>query len=77
MSPALQVDSLPDEPLGKLLVSQEVKNLAVTQETQVVGWEDPLEKGMATHSRTIAWRIPWTVEPGGLQFLGSQRVEHD
>ena len=71
MSPALQVDSLPDEPLGKLLVSQEVKNLAVTQETQVVGWEDPLEKGMATHSRTIAWRIPWTVEPGGLQFLGS------
>ena len=77
MSPALQVDSLPDEPLGKLLVSQELKNLAVTQETQVVGWEDPLEKGMATHSRTIAWRIPWTVEPGGLQFLGSQRVEHD
>ena len=77
MSPALQVDSLPDEPLGKLLVSQEVKNLAVTQETQVVGWEDPLEKGMATHSRTIAWRIPWTVEPGRLQSMGMQRDGHN
>ena len=77
MSPTLQVDSLHVEPLGKLLVSQKVKNLAVTQETQVVGWEDPLEKGMATHSSVIAWRIPWTVEPGRLQSLGSQRVEHD
>ena len=36
------------------------------------GWEDPLEKGMATHSRILAWRIPWTEEPGGLQFMGSQ-----
>ena len=41
------------------------------------GSEDPLEKEMATHSSTLAWRIPWTEEPGGLQFTGSQRVEHD
>ena len=77
MSPALQVDSLPVEPLGKLLVSQKVKNLPVMQETQVAGQEDPLKKGMATHSSIIAWRIPWTAEPGGLQSLGSQRVGHD
>ena len=56
-SPPLQVDSLPVELLGKLLVSQKVKNLAVMQETQVAGQEDPLEKGMATHSSIIAWRI--------------------
>ena len=45
-----------------------VKNLLAKQETWVpsLGWEDPLEKGMATHSSTLAWRIPWTVEPGGL-----------
>ena len=71
------MDSLPVELLGKLLVSQKVKNLAVMQETQVAGQEDPLEKGMATHSSIIAWRLPWTVEPGGLQSLGSQRVGHD
>ena len=49
------------------------------QETQIrsLGWEDPLEKGMATHSSILAWRIPWTEEPGGLQFTGSQRVGHD
>ena len=41
------------------------------------GWEDPLEKGMATYSSTLAWRIPWTEEPGGLQSMGSQRVRHD
>ena len=48
-----------------------VKNLAAMQETQVQppGWEDPLEKGMATHSSILAWRIPWTEEPGGLQSL--------
>ena len=48
------------------------------QETQVhsLGWEDPLEKEMATHSGILAWRIPWTEEPGGLQFPGSQRVGH-
>ena len=56
-----------------------VKNLPGMQETQVqsLGWEDPLEKGMATHSSILAWEIPWTEEPGGLQFMGSQRVGHD
>ena len=42
-----------------------------------LGWEDPLEEGMATHSSTLAWRIPWTEERGGLQSIGSQRVGHD
>ena len=54
-------------------LAQMVKNLPAIQETQVRGWEDPLEKGMATHSRMLAWRIPWTEEPGGLQSMGSQR----
>ena len=49
------------------------------QETQVrpLGWKDTLEKGMATHSSILAWRIPWTEEPGGLQSMRSQRVKHD
>ena len=53
-----------------------VKNLTAMQETQVrsLDREDPLEKGMATHSSILAWRIPWTEEPGGLQFMGLQRV---
>ena len=61
------------------LVTQMVKNLPVRQETQVgsLGWEDPLEKEVATHSGILTWRIPWTEEPGGLQFMGSQRVGHD
>ena len=48
-------------------------------ETQVrpLGWEDPLEKEMATHSSILAWKIPWTEEPGRLQSMGSQRVGHD
>ena len=56
-----------------------VKNLPAVQETQVrsLGWEDPLEKEMATHSRILAWRITWTEKPGGLQSMGSQRVGHD
>ena len=60
-------------------VAQRVKNLPARQETRVrsPGWETPLEKGMATHSRILAWRIPRTEEPGGLQFVGSQRVRHD
>ena len=56
-----------------------VKNPPATQETQVrslIG-EDPLEKGMETHSSLLAWRILWTEEPGGLQLVGLQRVEHD
>ena len=53
-----------------------VKSLPAMQETQVrfLGWEDPLEKGMATHSSILAWRIPWTEEPGRLMTMGSQRV---
>ena len=56
-----------------------VKNLPAVQETRVqsLGWEDPLEKEMATHSSILAWRIPWTEEPGWLQSMGSQRVRHD
>ena len=56
-----------------------VKNLLAKQETWVpsLGWEDPLEKGMATHSSILAWRISWTEEPGGVQSMGSQRVGSD
>ena len=56
-----------------------VKNLPAMQGTCVryLGQEDPLEKGMATHSSILAWRIPWTEEHGGLQSMGSQRVRHD
>ena len=64
----------------KLSVStQTVKNLPTIQDTwvQSLGWEDSLEKGMATHSSILAWRIPGTEEPGGLQSLGSQRVGHN
>ena len=43
----------------------------------ILGWEDPLEKGMATHYSILAWRIPWTEEPGGLQSMGLERVGHD
>ena len=56
-----------------------VSNLPALQETQVqsVSLEDPLEKEMATHTSILAWRIPWTEDPGGLQSMGSQRVRHD
>ena len=46
-------------------------------QVQSLGWEDPLEEEMATHSSILAWRIPWTEEPGGLQSVGSQRVGHN
>ena len=61
------------------VVAQIVKNLPAIQETQVqsLSLEDPLEKGVATHSSILAWMIPWTEEPGGLQSLGSQRVGHN
>ena len=61
------------------LVAQMVKCLSTMQETRVrtLGWEDPLEKEMAIHFSTIAWKIPWTEEPGRLQSMGSQRVTHD
>ena len=60
-------------------MAQTVERLPTMQETQVqsLGWEDPLEKEMATHSSSLAWKIPWTDEPAGLQSMGSQRVGHD
>ena len=60
-------------------MAQTVQNLPIMQETQVqpLGREDLLEKRMATHSSILAWRIPWSEEPGGIQSLGSQRVGHD
>ena len=56
-----------------------VKRLPAMQETRVrsLGWEDPLEKEKATHSNTLAWKIPWTEEPSRLQSKGSERVGHD
>ena len=56
---------------------QSVKNLPAMQETRVrfLGWKDPLEKEMATHSSALAWRILWTEEPGGLQSMGSQELD--
>ena len=58
---------------------QTIKSLPAMQETWVLslGQEDPLEKGMATYSSILVWRIPWTEETGGLQSMGSQRVRHD
>ena len=60
-------------------MAQTVKRLPAVRETRVpsLGWEDPLEKEMATHSSTLAWKIPWTEEPGRLQSIGLQRVGHD
>ena len=56
-------------------MAQMVKSLPAMQETRVrsLGWKDPLEKEMATHSNILAWKIPWTEEPGGLQSMGSQK----
>ena len=64
---------------GTSLVAQRLKRLPAMRETQVqsLGWEDPLEKEMATHSSTLAWRIPWREEPGRLPSMGSQRVGQD
>ena len=61
------------------LVAHTVKNPPAMQETRVrsLGQEEPLEEGMAIHSSMLAWRIPWTEEPGGLQSLGSKRMGHD
>ena len=61
------------------LVAQTIKNVTTMQETWVVslGWEDALERRIATHSSILAWRIQWTEEPGGLQFKESQRIGHD
>ena len=64
---------------GYSIKAQRLKHLPGMLETRVqsLGWEDPLEKEMATHFSTLAWRIPWREEPGRLQSLGSQRVRHD
>ena len=63
----------------EILVAQMLKNPPAMRETQVqsLGWEHPLEEEVATHSSILAWRIPRTEEPGGLQFMGLQRVGHD
>ena len=60
-------------------MAQMVKHLPTMQETRVqsLGWEDPLEKEMATHSSTLAWKVPWMEEPSRLQSMGSHRVGHD
>ena len=65
--------------LGASLVAQMVKNLPAMWEIWVgsLGQEDPLEKGMATHSSILAWRIPWTEEPGGLRSMGLQKVRQN
>ena len=64
---------------GAFLIAKQVKNLPTMQEMQVrsLGWEDPLEEEIATDFNNLAWKIPWTEEPGGLQSMGSQRVRHD
>ena len=68
-----------DSKFGVSLVAQRLKCLLPLRETQVrsLGQEDPLEKEMVTHSSILAWRIPWTEEPDGLQSIGSQKVGHD
>ena len=60
-------------------MAQMVKHLPTMRETRVqsLGWEDLLEKEMATHSSILAWKIPWMEQPGGLQSMGSQRIRHD
>ena len=75
-SPALQADSFTS---GASLVAQLIKKLPAVWETwvQSLVWEDPLEKGLATHSSTLAWRIPWTERPSKLQSMGSQRFRCD
>ena len=74
------MQALPPVPARQAsLVAQMLKNLPAVQKTWVwsLGWEDPLEEGMATHSSIFAWRIPWTEKPGGLQSMGFQRDERD
>ena len=77
MEPDL-LDLNPGTTTSASLMAYTVKNLPASQETQVrsQGQEDPLEEKMATHSSILAWKIPWTEEPGGLQSMGLQRVGH-
>ena len=76
---ALDSEQYLGENFPRFPVAQMVKNLPAMQETQIQsrGQEDPLEKGMTTHSSILAWSMPWTEEPGGLQSMGLQRVGHD
>ena len=76
---SLEINTFSSFILGASLVAQTVKSLSAMWETWVrsLGGEDPLEKEMAAHSSTLAWRIPWTEEPGGLWSMGSQRVRHN
>ena len=76
---ALAISCMLTHILKTSLVAQMVKHLPIMWETRVqsLGWEDPLEKEMATHSSTVAWKISWTEEPGRLQYMGSQRVGHN
>ena len=76
VSPALQVGSLPLSHWGSLKASNTC-NFRWAIRIRSLGWEDPLEKEMAIHSSTLAWKIPWTEEPDRLQSIGSQRVRHD
>ena len=75
----IRIESSPNRVPYSLLVAQTVENPSALQETWVgsLGQEDSLEKGMAIHSSILAWRIPWTEEPGGLQSTVSQRVGHN
>ena len=78
-SPAGGLLFLKNERCGHLFTPGGSDGRPAVWETEVrsLGWADPLEKEMATHSSNLAWKIPWTEEPGGLQSLGSQRVRHD
>ena len=78
-SPTLSLSCLFDDIYWTSLVAQMVKHLSTMRETWVrsLGWEDPLEKETTIYSSTIAWKIPWTEEPGRLQSMGSQRVGRD
>ena len=75
----LQINRLETRIKKKQEMAQMVKHLSTMWETRVqsLGWEDALEKEMAIHSSTIAWKIPWTEEPDRLQSIGSQRIRHD
>ena len=78
LQPSKYAKRCPQSTVASLVVER-LKRLSTMRETwvQSLGWEDPLEKEMATHSSILAWRIPWTEEPGGLQSMGSLRVGHD
>ena len=73
----MQVSTYKDFPSGSVV--KNLPEMQEPQETQVqsLGWKDLLEEGMATHSSILAWRIPWTEEPGGLQSIGMKRVGHN